>query len=85
MKIINDTLKYPSGKWDKQALTMFISFVLTVAIGVYMVTASYTLKMSENKTAENVFNTFAVLTGAMSGTNILNKLANKTKGGDVSE
>jgi len=79
MKIINDTLKTRDGRWDKQALTMFTSFMLTIVLGVYIVISSYFLKMPENMSAENVFNTFAVLTGAMSGTNILNKLANKTK------
>ena len=78
-KLINDTLKYRNGKWDKQALTMFASFMLTIILGIVMVTLSYILKMPENQTAENVFNTFAILTGTLSGTNIANKLANMQK------
>ena len=79
MKIINDTLKYPNGKWDKQSLTMFISFIITIILGMVMVTLSYILETPENPTAENIFNTFALLTGTLSGANIANKLANMQK------
>ena len=78
-KLINDTLKYTNGKWDKQALTMFTSFVLTIIFGFTLVICSYLLNMPENSTAETVFNTFAILTGTLSGTNIANKLANIQK------
>jgi uncharacterized membrane protein YqgA involved in biofilm formation len=77
MKIINDTLKKSDGKWDKQALTFFVSFVISCTLGVTMVIVSYALNLPENKTADNVFNSFMILTGALSGTNIANKLADK--------
>jgi len=77
-KIFEDTLK-KDGKWDKQALTFFASFVLSVALGISNTIASYVLKMTENQTADNVFNSFMILTGTLSGMNIGNKLADVYK------
>lgn len=77
MKIIDDTLKKPSGKWDKQALTFFVSFVLCCTFGVVMIPLSYIYNLPENKTANNIFDSFMILTGALSGANIFNKLADK--------
>ena len=72
-KIIEDTLK-KKGKYDKQALTFFTSFVISVCLGVSNTIMSYILNVTENQTADSVFNAFMVLTGALSGVNVANKL-----------
>ena len=71
-KIIEDTLK-KNGKYDKQALTFFTSFVISVCLGVSNTLTSYILNVTENQTADSVFNAFMVLTGALSGVNVANK------------
>lgn len=78
MKILKDTLQ-KDGKWDKQALTFFASFVISVVLGISNNIASYVLKMTENSTADNIFNSFMILTGTLSGMNIGNKLADVYK------
>jgi len=77
MKIINDTLK-KNGKWDKQALTFFASFIISCILGISNTIASYVFVMTNNATADNVFNSFMILTGALSGANIANKIADAT-------
>ena len=72
-KIIEDTLK-KNGKYDKQALTFFTSFVISVCLGVSNTIMSYILNVTENQTADSVFNALMVLTGALSGVNVANKL-----------
>jgi len=79
MKIINDTLKKRDGTWDKQALTMFISFGMTLILGIINTFFSYYLGITENKMAMGIFDTFAILTGTLSGTNIGNKLVDMAK------
>lgn len=73
-KIFEDTLK-KNGKFDKQALTFFASFVISITLGVTNTVLSYVLNVTENKTADSVFNAFMILTGALSGANIANKIA----------
>lgn len=72
-KIIEDTLK-KNGKYDKQALTFFASFIISVCLGISNTIMSYILNVTENQTADSVFNAFMVLTGALSGVNVANKL-----------
>lgn len=72
-KIIEDTLK-KNGKYDKQALTFFASFVISVCLGISNTIMSYILNVTENQTADSVFNAFMMLTGALSGVNVANKL-----------
>jgi len=73
-KIFQDTLM-KSGKWDKQALTFFAAFVISCVLGISNTIASYVLQMTNNPTADNVFNAFMTLTGVLSGANIANKIA----------
>lgn len=78
MKIINDTLK-KDGKWDKQALTMFLFAALTVILGLFNTFMSYYTKTYTNAIAMGVFDTFAILTGSLSGINVGNKLVDMAK------
>lgn len=74
-KILNDTLKKKDGKFDKQALSFLISFIISIILGVSNTIASYVLNVTSNQTADSIFNSFMILTGALSGANIVNKLA----------
>jgi len=78
-KLINDTLKKKDGTWDKQALTMFASFIITVLLGLFNTFMSYYTHTYENRMAEGVFDTFAILTGSLSGINVGNKLVDMRK------
>lgn len=73
-KLINDTLKKPSGKWDKQAITFFVSFFITCALSILTFILSYFF-MTKNETALSIIDSFMILTGGLSGSNIFNKLA----------
>lgn len=79
LKILDDTLKKPNGRYDKQALTFFVSFILSIILGISNTVTSYILNVTENQTADNVFNSFMLLTGALSGTNIANKYVDLIK------
>jgi hypothetical protein len=76
-KIFQDTLM-KNGKFDKQALTFFASFLISCVLGISNTIASYVLQMPNNPTADNVFNAFMTLTGVLSGANIANKIADAT-------
>jgi uncharacterized protein (DUF697 family) len=73
-KLIVDTLQ-KNGKWDKQAIAFLVSFVISIILGITNTVLSYVLTITNNPTADNVFNSFMILTGAMSGVNIWNKIA----------
>jgi hypothetical protein len=73
MKLLNDTLKKPSGKWDKQALTMFVAFCITIILGCYIVTSDYFLSKEINRYAIDVFFGFVALSSGQAAMNIWNK------------
>lgn len=77
-KIFDDTLK-TNGKWNRQALTFFASFTMSVILGTTLTGLSFFLNIVTNPIAENVFNSFIMLTGVMSGTNIWNKIVDIKK------
>lgn len=78
-KLINDTLKSPSGKWSRKSLTMFISFVISINLGTYIVVSDYVLKQEINRYAIDVFQGFLILTGALSGVTVWDKMSNSNK------
>lgn len=73
-KLIKDTLQ-KQGKWDKQAIAFLVSFVICIILGVSNTITSYVLNITNNVTADNIFNSFMILTGALSGVNVWNKIA----------
>lgn len=73
-KLITDTLQ-KQGKWDKQAIAFLVSFVMCIILGVSNTITSYVLNITNNVTADNIFNSFMILTGALSGVNVWNKIA----------
>lgn len=71
-KLIKDTLQ-KQGKWDKQAIAFLVSFLVSIILGVSNTITSYVLNITNNVTADNIFNSFMILTGALSGVNVWNK------------
>lgn len=78
-KIFRDTLMKPDGKWDKQALTFGVSFLLSICLGITNLIVSYVSGIVNNPTADNVFNSFMFLTAGLSGANIVNKFVDMKK------
>jgi hypothetical protein len=78
-KLINDTLKSPSGKWSRKSLTMFVSFIISIQLGTYIVVSDYVLEKEINRYAIDVFNGFLILTGALSGVTVWDKQTNSNK------
>lgn len=66
-KIINDTLKSPNGKWSRKSLTMFVSFVVSIVLGGYIVMCNYITETPVAENAVDIFQGFMLLTGALSG------------------
>jgi hypothetical protein len=73
MKIFDDTLKV-KGKWSRTSLTMFVSFCLAIFIGIGIVIASYFFKITDNRDAIAVFDSFMLLVFGLSGITVFNKL-----------
>jgi len=47
-KLLNDTLKKPNGKWDKQALNMLLFTFLGAVTGLFIVISDYFLTKEIN-------------------------------------
>lgn len=73
MKIINDTLKGPNGKYSRKSLTMFVSFIACVILGSYIVFSNYLTTTPINTNAIDVFEGFLILVGALSGISVWDK------------
>ena len=72
MKILHDTLKSPNGKWSRKSLTLFISFILSIVLGSYIVIAPH-FKVIINQYAIEVFNSFMLLVATLSGITVADK------------
>lgn len=75
--IIDDTLKKPSGKWDKQALTMFLFTILTAISGLFVVVSDYFLKKEINPYAIGVVGLFGSMATGQAVINVWNKKVDK--------
>jgi hypothetical protein len=77
-KIINDTLKTPkTGKWSRKSLTMFVSFIMSIIIGIYIVISDYFLHEEINRYAIDVFYGFLVIAGGTSVLTVWDKMKNR--------
>lgn len=78
-KLINDTLKSPNGKWSRKSLTMFVSFLVCIFLGAYIVVSNYITETPVAVNAIDVFQGFLLLVGALSGITVWDKqsLSNK--------
>ena len=72
-KLLDDTLKSPTGKWSRKSLTMLTSFVISILLGGYIVISDYLIETQINQYAIEVFNAFMILTGTLSGVTVLDK------------
>lgn len=72
-KLISDTLKSPNGKWSRKSLTMFVSFIVSIILGTYIVISNYITNTPINNYAIDVFQGFLLLTGALSGITVWDK------------
>jgi hypothetical protein len=70
MKLINDTLKSPDGKWSRKSLTAFAAFTLAI---VYEFVLPLPLPYLALQTKEYVFITLIGLTGATLGLTVWDK------------
>ena len=77
MKLIDDTLKKRNGKWDKQALTMFLFSILTAISGLYVVVSDYFLTKEINPYAIGVVGLFGSLATGQAVISTWNKRIDK--------
>jgi hypothetical protein len=73
MKLFENTLKSPNGKWSRKSLTLFVSFVVSIILGVYIVSSDFILDKEINKYAIEVFNGFMLLVAALTGATVVDK------------
>lgn len=62
-KIIDDTLKSPHGKWSRKSLTMFVSFIVSILLGAFIVVSNYFTEVPVNNDAILVFAGFLSMAG----------------------
>lgn len=77
MKLLDDTLKKPNGKWDKQSLTMFLFSILTALSGLYVVVSDYFLTKEINPYAIGVVGLFGSIATGQAVINVWNKKVDK--------
>ncbi len=75
--IVDDTLKKPNGKWDKQSLTMFVFGFLGAICGVYVVVSDYFLTKEINPSAIIVVGMFLSMAGYQANIVLRNKKIDK--------
>lgn len=71
-KIIEDTLK-ENGRWSRTSLTMVVSFIFMLIVGVFIVMSDSVLNVEINRYAIDVFDTMVLFVGALAGFNITDK------------
>jgi len=76
-KLFRDTLQASNGKWSRKSLTMLVSFVASLIVGFYIVVSDL-FKIEINKYAIEVFDGFLILTAALTGATVWDKIANKS-------
>lgn len=79
MKIFSDTLKSPNNKWSRKSLTLFVSFGISIVLGLYIVGSDFILKEEINKYAIEVFNGFMLLVAALTGATVADKFTPSKK------
>jgi len=72
MKIINDTLKNPEGKYSRKSLTALVSFINSLAVGWYIVVSP-----EVNIYAVSVFYGFLGLGGGTLALTVVDKIKNR--------
>lgn len=78
VKILNDTLKSPNGKYSRKSLTMFTSFVVAILLGIYIVFANLITTTPVSEQATDVFYGFLAMAGGTTIITVWDKIRNKT-------
>jgi hypothetical protein len=73
MKLFENTLKSPNGKWSRKSLTLFVSFVVSIILGVYIVSSDFILDKEINKYAIELFKGFMILVASLKGATVVEK------------
>jgi len=77
MKLLDDTLKKPNGKWDYRKLTMFLFTCLGALTGVFIVVSDYFLSKEINPYAIAVTGLFLTMASGQSIVATWNKKIDK--------
>jgi hypothetical protein len=77
MKIFDDTLKKPNGKWDYRKITMFLFTILGALTGVFIVVSDYFLTKEINPYAIGVTGLFLTMASGQSIVATWNKKIDK--------
>lgn len=74
MKIVDDLLKSPSGKYSRKSVMVMITFLVTLALGIYIVIAEVL-----NTYASGIFDSLLIFLFGLTGTIVADKkLLNKS-------
>ncbi len=85
MKLIDDTLKKPNGKWDYRKLTMFLFTILGAFTGLFIVVSDYFLNKEINPYAIAVTGLFLTMASGQSVVATWNKKVDANLGIDQKE
>ena len=81
-KIIDDTLKSPNGKWSRKSLTTFVSFIISIITGVYIVISHYFTNNPISTDAILVFFGFLTMAGYSNHLSLKDKIENRNSEND---
>jgi len=74
MKLINDLLKSPNGKYSRKSFMVIVTFIITMILGIYIVVAQVL-----NTYASGIFDSLLLFLAAITGlTSADKKIANKS-------
>lgn len=85
MKLVDDTLKKPNGKWDYRKLTMFLFTILGAFTGLFIVVSDYFLNKEINPYAIAVTGLFLTMASGQSVVATWNKKIDANLGIDQKE
>lgn len=77
MKIINDTLKSPNGKWSRKSLTAFVSFIVSIVLGGFIAVYAPMKGLILSQFSMGVFESFMLMGGYLLGVSVVDKFTSK--------
>lgn len=80
MKLIDDLLKTPEGKWSRKSIIIFITFKFVILLGTFIVVSDKILEKEVNRYSIDVFNSLLLFLAASMGiSEASKKILNKEK------
>lgn len=73
MKIVDDTLKSPNGKWSRKSLTAFVSFSMAIFLGSFIAVYAPLKGIILSQYATTVFDSFMIMGGYLLGVSVADK------------